>query len=198
VALTPAQVRTLLALVAIATSGSASDLGAGVVPAARLADRVIFNAWFGRFVPGTVKIGEAAYDASFLPISVPCAQSAESTLQSGTFRYAPVCAPYGFAGYAVTGALEFRFLADDNSSANARITGIVVYGSDDLVGFTTIYSDSTVRNVVLPNVSVEVLINRASLASTTVFRYYVAEVSVAVRSSKRIAPLALVINGGSA
>jgi hypothetical protein len=38
IALTPAQVRTLLSLAAIATSGSASDIGSGTLAAARIAD----------------------------------------------------------------------------------------------------------------------------------------------------------------
>lgn len=218
--LTAEQVRTLLGLASIATSGSASDLLGlldpskvdadlqgddsvlGVTGGAStwrrfsilLAPKVVFNAWNIDLIP-TGSIGEAVYRHPSKAITAPCAKSASGTLQAGTVRFAPVAVPCVMNSYQTTGAITLKYTANDSDPANAKITGLVVYGTNDFGTITTVYTDSTARNVASADTITAVSINAASLASQTIFAYYFAEVSVSVRSNKCVALLALEVNG---
>lgn len=167
----------------IATIFNSSSQSAGTLPAARLADNISWDPWAMDLVP-TTNVGYAVYRHPSKPIRGPCAKSGSSTLQTGVMCFAPRRAPYGLAAYKTTGAFKFAYTADDNDSANVRITSCALYGSNDLDNWVTVYSDSTARTPASANAITTVSINAAGLATATVYAYYAVEFGVSVRSGK--------------
>lgn len=117
-ALTATQVRTLLGLATIATSGSASDLGTGTLPIARIADGDVSLAKMANLAQSTI-IGRAAAAGTGVPTALTAGQvstilglatiatsGSASDLGTGTVPDARLSGSYtGLTGLTITGSL---------------------------------------------------------------------------------------------
>lgn len=117
-------------------------------------------------------------------ITIHCAKSANTAEQDFVWRSAPIVIPRGFVAFKTTGAIDIDWISDDSTSvADIRGIRLVRY-----VGVTpsTLYEDTTTRNVSGANAPTNVSINRSAFTATTVSAgdHIVLEVTGTVEDSK--------------
>lgn len=98
-------------------------------------------------------------------ITIHCAKSANTAEQDFVWRSAPIVVPRGFVAFKTTGAIDIDWIADSTTVADIRGIRLVRY-----VGVTpsTLYTDSTTRNVGTINTPANISIDRSAFALTTV------------------------------
>jgi len=154
--------------------------------------------WWDSYAMDFVRIGYVGtddYRHPSKPVSGICAKSALSTLQTATLRFAARQAPYGFSSYKTSGALEIWYTSDNNNSANVKITGISVTGSNNMVDWSAVYSDSTARTPATAHEITLVSIDAASFSSASVYRFYAVEVYLSVRNEFCLVVLNVAVRG---
>jgi len=185
------------AIQALSVSGAGSGLTnltagnlSGDIPAASFGEVVIDFSGRDMVLTTTAEVGWTGYevDNATRTFSADAVSSANTSAQSFVLRTMPKRVPRGFVAFKTTGALVIEWIAD--STTVADITGIELIGYSDITGAkTTLYTDSTTRNVGTINVPTAVSINRSAFSSTTVPTHLLIEVSGQIEDSAKLAIL---------
>lgn len=142
---------------------------------------------------GEVGFTSYAVDNATRTFRADALSSANASAQTFTISTGLKKVPRGFVAFKTTGAIVIEWIADDLTVAD--ITGIELIGYSDVTGSkTTLYTDSTVRNVSSTNVPVVVSINRSAFSSTTVPTHLMVEISGSIEDGKKMAILHIEVN----
>ena len=117
-------------------------------------------------------------------LTIHCAKSANTAEQDFVWRSCPIVVPRGFTTFKTTGAIDIDWVSDDSTNvADIRGIRLVRY-----VGTTpsTLYEDTTTRNVSGANTPTNISINRSAFTATTVSAgdHLVLEITGTIEDSK--------------
>ena len=170
----------------------------GDIPAASFGEwRIEFPS--GEFqISTSAQVGYAQYTlTSGSPanaITVAGAKSANTSEQAFVWRSSPMVVPRGFVAFKTTGAIDIDWIADSTTVADIRGIRLVRYVTTTP---STLYTDSTTRNVGTINTPANIVLDRSAFALTTVNAgdHLVLEITGAIEDSMTMGLLHVCIHG---